>query len=175
MTKRNVHSKKNKYEQAKTAAAGAIEQNILPWGQLLHPCVTANLKGPQLEERGDGEWEWSHDMWFLVDVMEIQGQDVVLAANIHPVMVFVHTQDTVVGRVEEVGEVMSGAGRSQLCWEMENASINDSCGAHANFYPQMHAQLTHSSCHSCIPVWSYLMVFHQHCCNLTPHIRGKCY
>lgn len=58
-------------------------------------------------------------MRVLVDVMEIQGQDVVLAANVHAVMVFVHTQDPVVGRVEEVGEVMSRAGGSQLCLETQ--------------------------------------------------------
>lgn len=53
-------------------------------------------------------------MWVLVDVVEVQGQDVVLAADIHPVVVLVHTQDPVVGGVEEVGKVLSGAGRSQL-------------------------------------------------------------
>lgn len=69
--------------------------------------------------RKGGEGEWSYDMWVLVDVMEVQGQDVVLAADIHAVMVLVHTQDLVVGRVEEVGEVMSGTGGSQLCTETE--------------------------------------------------------
>lgn len=67
------------------------------------------------------EWErkLSYDMWVLVDVMEVQGQDVVLAADIHAVMVLVHTQDPVVGGVEEVGEVMSSTGGSQLCLETE--------------------------------------------------------
>lgn len=51
-------------------------------------------------------------MRVLVDVMEIQGQDVVLAADVHPVMVLIHTQDPVVRRVEEVGEVMSSIGGS---------------------------------------------------------------
>lgn len=77
------------------------------------------FKGPEFEVRGGGEWEWSYDMWVLVDVMEIQGQDVVLAANIHAIMVLIHTQDPVVRRVEEVGEVMSGTSRSQLCLEMK--------------------------------------------------------
>lgn len=58
-------------------------------------------------------------MWVLVDIMEVQGQDVVLAANVHAVMVLIHTQDPVVGRVKEVGKVMSGTGRSQLCEETE--------------------------------------------------------
>ncbi len=56
-------------------------------------------------------------MWVLVDVMEVQGQDVVLAANIHAVMVLIHTKDPIVGRVEEVGEVMSSTSGSQLCLE----------------------------------------------------------
>lgn len=54
-------------------------------------------------------------MRVLVDVMEIQGQDVVLAADVHAVMVLIHAQDPVVGRVEEVGEVMSSTGGSELC------------------------------------------------------------
>lgn len=58
-------------------------------------------------------------MRFLVDVMEVQGQDVVLAANIHAVMVLIHTQDPVVRCVEEVGKVMSSSGGSQLCMETE--------------------------------------------------------
>lgn len=58
-------------------------------------------------------------MWVLVDVMEVQGQDVVLAANIHAVMVLIHTQDPIVRCVEEVGKVMSSAGGSQLCMETE--------------------------------------------------------
>lgn len=49
------------------------------------------FKGLESELKGDGEWEWSYDMWVLVDIMEIQGQDVVLAANVHAVMVFIHT------------------------------------------------------------------------------------
>lgn len=54
-------------------------------------------------------------MWVPVDVMEVQGQDVVLAANIHAIMVLIHTQDPVVRSIEEVGKVMSSPGGSQLC------------------------------------------------------------
>lgn len=112
-------------------------------------------------------------MRVLVDVMEIQGQDVVLAANVHAVMVFVHTQDPVVRRVEEVGEVMSRTGGSQLCLETQTYPLR-TAAVHMHIFAHisMHAQLTHSSC---IPVRRYLMVFHQHCCNLTLHIRDKCY
>lgn len=60
-------------------------------------------------------WEWSYNMWVLVDVMEVQGQDVIFTANVHAVMILIHTQDSVVGRVEEIGKVMSSAGGSQLC------------------------------------------------------------
>ena len=77
------------------------------------------FKGPEFGVKGGGVWEWSYDMWVLVDVMEVQRQDVVLAADVHAVMVLVHAQDPVVGRVEEVGEVMSSAGGSQLCLETE--------------------------------------------------------
>lgn len=73
------------------------------------------FEGPEFAVRGGRAWEWSYDMWVLVDVMEVQGQDVVLAANVHAVVVLIHTQDPVVGRVEEVGEVMSSTGGSQLC------------------------------------------------------------
>lgn len=55
-----------------------------------------------------------------------------------------------------------------------NGAINNSCGAQAHFYTHMPAQLTHSSYDSCIAAQIYLMVFHQHCCNLTLHIRHKC-
>lgn len=43
------------------------------------------------EVRGGGVGTWSYNMRFLVDVMEVQGQDVVLASNVHAVMVLVHT------------------------------------------------------------------------------------
>ena len=101
----------------------AIEQNILPWGG---SCCTAAVKAlasshcnSPLEGPQFGAWESSYNMRVLVDVMEVQGQDVVLAADVHAVMVLVHPQDPVVGRVEDVGEVMSGAGGSQLCLETE--------------------------------------------------------
>ena len=58
-------------------------------------------------------------MWFLVDVMEVQREDVVLAAHVHAVMVLIHTQDPVVAGVEDECEVMSGTGGSQLCTETE--------------------------------------------------------
>lgn len=58
-------------------------------------------------------------MWVLVDVVEVQGQDVVLATDVHAVMVLIHTQDPVVGCVEEVGEVMSSTGGSELFLETE--------------------------------------------------------
>lgn len=73
------------------------------------------FEGPEFGVSEGGVWEWSYDMWVLVDVMEVQGQDVVLAANVHAVMILIHTQDPVVGRVEEEGEVMSSTGGSQLC------------------------------------------------------------
>lgn len=69
-------------------------------------------------------------MWVLVDVMQIQGQDVVLAAHVHAVMILIHTQDPVVGCVEEVGEVMSSTGGSQLC-SGQKYTHDDSCGAYA--------------------------------------------
>lgn len=77
-------------------------------------------------------------MWVLVDVMEVQGQDMVFAANVHTVMVLIHTQNPVVGRVEEVGKVMSSTGRSQLCMETE-------------IYPLMTAAVhMHISTHTCM-------------------------
>jgi len=66
-----------------------------------------------------GAWTCSYNMRLLVDVVEVQGQDVVLAAHVHAVVVLVHAQDPVVGRVEDVGEVMSGTGGSQLCVETQ--------------------------------------------------------
>lgn len=65
-------------------------------------------------------------MRIFVDVMEVQGQDVVLAANVHAIMVLIHAKDPVVGCVEEVGEVMCSASGSQFCMET-NVPINDSC------------------------------------------------
>ena len=120
---KNCTPTKTRCELTKMAAPWAIEQNILPWGG---SCCTAAVKAlasshcnSPLEGPQFGAWESSYNMRVLVDVMEVQGQDVVLAADIHAVMVLVHPQDPVVGRVEDVGEVMSGAGGSQLCLETE--------------------------------------------------------
>lgn len=66
-----------------------------------------------------GVWEGSHNVGVFVDVMQVQRQDVVFAAHVHAVMVLIHAQDPVVGRVEEVGEVMSGASGPQLCVKTE--------------------------------------------------------
>lgn len=55
-------------------------------------------------------------MWVLVDVMQVHGQDMVLAANVHAVMILIHTQDPVVRCVEEIGKVMCSTGGSQLCF-----------------------------------------------------------
>jgi len=62
-------------------------------------------------------------MWALVDVMEVQRQDVVLGANVHSIMVLIHTKDPVIGCVEQVGEVMSSTGRSQFCVGTEMYSL----------------------------------------------------
>lgn len=59
-------------------------------------------------------------MRVCVDIMEVQGQDVVLAANVHSIVVLIHTKDPVVSRVEQVGEVMSSASRSQFCMETQS-------------------------------------------------------
>lgn len=66
-----------------------------------------------------GVWEGAHNVGVFVDVMQVQGQDVVFAAHVHAVMVLIHAQDPVVGRIEEVGEVMSRAGGPQLCVKTE--------------------------------------------------------
>ena len=57
----------------------------------------------------------SYYEWLLVDVVQVQGQQVVLAAHVHAVVVLVHAQDPVVWRVEQEGEVVGGAGGPQLC------------------------------------------------------------
>lgn len=53
----------------------------------------------------------------LVDVVQIQREDVIFAAHIHAVVVLVHAKDPIVGGVQQKGEVVSGAGRLQLCEE----------------------------------------------------------
>lgn len=77
-------------------------------------------------------------MRVLVDIMEVQGQDVVLAADVHAVMVLVHTQDPVIGRVEEVGEVMSSTGGSQLCMETEIYPLTTAV-VHRHIFTYTHA------------------------------------
>lgn len=46
----------------------------------------------------------------LVDVVQIQRKDVVLAAHVHAIVVLVHAEDPIVGGVEQEGEVVSRAG-----------------------------------------------------------------
>lgn len=41
--------------------------------------------------------------------MKVQGQDVVLAANIHVIVVLIHTKDPEVGCVDQVGKLMGGS------------------------------------------------------------------
>lgn len=47
----------------------------------------------------------------LVDVMQIQGEDIIFAAHIHAVVVLIHAKDPIVGRVQQKGEGVSGASR----------------------------------------------------------------
>lgn len=145
MTQRseNCTPTKTRLELTKMAAPWAIEQNILPWGAAVVPLkalassqCNSPLEGPQF-----GAWELSYNMRVLVDVMEVQGQDVVLAADVHAVMVLVHTQDPVVGRVEDVGEVMSGAGGSQLCLGTEICPLMTAV-VHMHIF-------THTHTHAC--------------------------
>lgn len=57
----------------------------------------------------------SYDERLLVDVVQVQREDVVLAAHVHAVVVLVHQEDAVVGGVEQEGEVVSRASGLQLC------------------------------------------------------------
>lgn len=82
-------------------------------------------------------------MWVLVDVMEIQRQDVVLASNVHAIIILIHAQDPVVRCVEEKGKVMGGPSGSQLCFKQKDKSFKVSCDP--LFAAHMHGQLTHSS------------------------------
>lgn len=70
-----------------------------------------------LEESFRQPWEGggAYDERLLVDVVQVQREDVVLAAHVHAVVVLVHQQDAVVGGVEQEGEVVSRAGGLQLC------------------------------------------------------------
>lgn len=56
-------------------------------------------------------WDISYYERLLVDVVQIQREDVIFAAHIHAVMVLIHAKDPIVGRVQQKGEVVSGAGR----------------------------------------------------------------
>lgn len=82
-------------------------------------------------------------MWVLVDVMEVQGQDVVLASNVHAIVILVHAQDPVVRGVEEKSKVMGSPSGSQLCFKHKYTSFQVSCDA--LFAAHVHGQLTHSS------------------------------
>lgn len=55
-------------------------------------------------------WDVSYYERLLVDVVEIQREDVIFAAHIHAVVVLIHAKDPIVGRVQQKGEVVSGAG-----------------------------------------------------------------
>lgn len=55
----------------------------------------------------------------LVDVVQVQREDVIFAAHVHAIVVLIHAKDPVVGRVQQKGEVMSGAGGLQLCEEAQ--------------------------------------------------------
>lgn len=57
------------------------------------------------------ERDISYYEWLLVDVMQIQRQNIIFAAHIHAVVVLVHAKDSIVGGVQQKGEVVSGACR----------------------------------------------------------------
>ena len=61
----------------------------------------------------------------LVDVVQVQGQDVVLAAHVHAVVVLIHAQDPVVRGVQQVGEMLGSASGRQLCKVKERESDTD--------------------------------------------------
>lgn len=82
-------------------------------------------------------------MWVLVDIMEVQGQDVVLASNVHAIIILIHAQDPVVRCVEEISKVMGSPSGSQLCFKEKYKSFQVSCDA--ILAARMHGQLTHSS------------------------------
>lgn len=147
-------------------ALGAVVVE-LSWSIL--PYSNRPLEGPEFGVAG----EWAYNMWVLVDVMKVQGQDVVLASNVHAIIIFIHAQDPVVRCVEEISKVMGSPSGSQLCFKQKHKWFRVS--RDALIAARMHGQLTHSSRQSCIPTWHYLMVFHQHGCNQTLHIRHKCY
>lgn len=74
--------------------------------------------------------------------MEVQGQDVVLAPNIHSIMVLIHTKDPIVRCVDEVGEVMSGTSGSQFCMETEMHWLPTAAATCAHIRARTHAWAT---------------------------------
>lgn len=48
------------------------------------------------------------------DVVDVHGEDVVLAAHVHPVLVLVHVQDPVVHGLVRDAVVLEGPGRLQV-------------------------------------------------------------
>lgn len=60
-------------------------------------------------------WPGPYNEGLAVDVMQVQGQHVVLAAHIHAVMVLVLEQDSVVACVEKEVEEVGGACGLKLC------------------------------------------------------------
>lgn len=57
----------------------------------------------------------AYDEGLAVDVVQVQGEDVVLAAHVHAVVVLVLQQDAVIAGVEQEVEEVRGAGGLQLC------------------------------------------------------------
>lgn len=57
----------------------------------------------------------AYDEGLAVDVVQVQREDVVLAAHVHAVVVLVLQQDAVVTGVEQEVEEVCGAGGLQLC------------------------------------------------------------
>lgn len=57
----------------------------------------------------------AYDEGLAVDVVQVQREDVVLAAHVHAVVVLVLQQDAVVTGVEQEVEEVRGAGGLQLC------------------------------------------------------------
>lgn len=60
-------------------------------------------------------WAGPYDEGLAVDVVQVQGQHVVLAAHVHAVVVLVFEQDSVVSRVEQEVEEVGSARSLQLC------------------------------------------------------------
>lgn len=82
-------------------------------------CLNSGLWRDEAQSPPGGEAECSYDERLVVDVVQVKGQDVVLAAHVHAVMVLVHPQDPVIRCVEQEGEMMSCPCRPQLCRESE--------------------------------------------------------